>query len=145
MKYRLWNSMVWLCFCKIYLFEFLIQNKRLNKLKETEITVVGFPIGRVRSIFSFIFIYPLFLNFPQWVLFPRKNGKNTTNYPSAAFFPPLLILHPIPSEKPTWNYPTNHQKQNTNTNIYHNRNIIQYYFLIFPTQFRVLIFITYSS
>ena len=30
-------------------------------------------------------------------------------------------------------------------NMYHNRNVIQYYILIFPTQCRVLIFIAYSS
>ena len=30
-------------------------------------------------------------------------------------------------------------------NIYHNRNVIQYYILSFPTQCRVLIFIAYSS
>lgn len=78
------------------------------------------------------------------IYFSNKQWTKYKNYPSAAFSPPLLIRL-TPSKKKPKNPETIQLTIKTQINMCHNRNVIQYYTLIFPTQCGVLIFIAYSS
>lgn len=94
---------------------------------------MAFPIGRFRSIF--IFIYPLFLNFLQksfiqdkWILIFIKRKKDTKNYPSGAFSPPLLI-YPI-LRKTHLNYQTSKKNEQKYQRRYYKRNALSSFFLL---------------
>lgn len=62
-------------------------------------------------------------------------------FPSTPY--PSHPSHPFKKKKK--NLKLSNKQLKTQINMYHNRNVIQYYILIFPTQCRVLIFIAYLS